>query len=88
MVVFFLLFYFECKWRGLLIDMVLLFFEIIGEDEVDDDFEVNSKWVYWWLVFDLSGNVLKEFLFEEVLMNCFFWVKIKLWYKCWLYCGL
>lgn len=81
-------FYFERKRRGLPIDTASPPFEIIGEDEADDDLEANSKRVYRRLVFDLSGNVLKELLFEEVPTNRPSWVKTKSRHKRRLHRGL
>ena len=70
-------FFFDRRRRGLPIDMVSPPSEIIGEDEADDDLEANSKRVYRRLVFDLSGNVLKELLSEEVPSNRPSWMKAK-----------
>ena len=68
-------FYFDRKRRGLPVDVVSPPSKIIGEDEADDDLEANSKRVYRRLVFDLSGNVLKELLTEEAPSNRPSWVK-------------
>jgi len=70
-------FYFDRKRRGLPIDMVSPPSEIIGEDEADDDLEANSKRVYRRLLFDLSGNVLKELISEEAPSNRPSWMKAK-----------
>lgn len=70
-------FFFDRRRRGLPIGMVSPPSEIIGEDEADDDLEANSKRVYRRLVFDLSGNVLKELLSEEVPSNRPSWMKAK-----------
>lgn len=69
--------YFDRKRRGLPIDNVSPPPEIIGEDEADDDLEANSKRVYRRLVFDLSGNVLKELFSEEAPSNRPSWMKAK-----------
>ena len=68
-------FYFDRKRRGLPVDVVSPPSKIIGEDEADDDLEANSKRVYRRLVFDLSGNVLKELLTEEAPSNRPSWMK-------------
>lgn len=68
-------FYFDRKRRGLPVDVLSPPSKIIGEDEADDDLEANSKRVYRRLVFDLSGNVLKELLAEEAPSNRPSWMK-------------
>lgn len=68
-------FYFERKRRGAPIETSSPPSGIIGEDEADDDLEANSKRVYRRLIFDLSGNVLKELLSEEGPTNRPPWMK-------------
>ena len=69
--------FFDRKRRGLAIDSGSPPSEIIGEDKADDDLESNSKRVYRHLVFDLSGNILKELLSEEVPPSLPPWMKAK-----------
>ena len=69
--------FFDRKRRGLPLDSVSPPSEIIGEDEAEDDLEANSKRVYRRLVFDLSGNLLKELLSEEAPPNRPSWMKSK-----------
>ncbi|XP_015774007.1 PREDICTED: centrosome-associated protein 350-like [Acropora digitifera] len=68
-------FYFERKRRGIPIETASPPSGIIGEDEADDDLEANSKRVYRRLIFDLSGNVLKELFSEEGPTNRPPWMK-------------
>lgn len=69
--------FFDRKRRGLPIGSGSPPSEIIGEDKADDDLESNSKRVYRRLVFDLSGNILKELLSEEVPPSLPPWMKAK-----------
>lgn len=69
--------FFDRKRRGLPIGTGSPPSEIIGEDKADDDLESNSKRVYRRLVFDLSGNILKELLSEEVPPSLPPWMKAK-----------
>ena len=68
-------FYFDRKRRGIPIETASPPSGIIGEDEADDDLEANSKRVYRRLIFDLSGNVLKELFSEEGPTNRPPWMK-------------
>ena len=69
--------FFDRKRRGLPIGSGSPPSEIIGEDKADDDLESNSRRVYRRLVFDLSGNILKELLSEEVPPSLPPWMKAK-----------
>lgn len=69
--------FFERKRRGLPLDNITPPSEIIGVDEADDDLEANSKRVYRRLVFDLTGNLLKDLLSEETSARRPAWMKAK-----------